>query len=386
MVTGPSSVPGGGKRVMSGMRPTGRLHLGNYWGALKSWVELQDRYDCYFAAVDWHMLTTGYQDTRFLQEHIREMVLDWLAAGVDPEKCVMFKQSSVPEHAELALLLSMITPLSWLENNPTWKEQLQELARTKDSLLREQVRSIRSAEKRCVREGAPVSAPAPSRRHEDGGAQTDESLRTHGFLGYPVLQAADILLYGGELVPVGQDQVPHLELARDIAARFNALYGPVLSRPQPLLAQTPKMPGLDARKMSKSYGNAVDILETPESLRAKVMSMYTDPGKARAGDPGHPEPCPENPPGCAVFALHKLYSSYAGSRDAECRQGRVGCVACKKDLLGSLEGPFGEFRERRGRWERRAGVVEELLAEGGRKAREEAARTLGRVRRAMHLA
>ena len=324
--------------VVSGMRPTGRLHIGNYWGALKNWISLTDRYECYFFVADWHMLTTGYADTAALQGNVREMVLDWLAAGLDAKKCVIFKQSDVPEHAELALLLGMVTPLSWLENNPTWKEQLLELA-------------------------------------------GNES-KTFGFLGYPVLQAADILLYRGSRVPVGQDQLPHVEISREIVRRFNGVYGEVLTEPQPLLTPTPKIPGTDGRKMSKSYGNTVDIYETKDSLEGKVMSMYTDKTKIRANDPGHPEPCPENPPGCVVYALHKLYTQGWENIGEDCRAGRLGCVADKKNLLQSLDGPFAEFRRAR---EGVSGKVDDILAEGAKKARAVAVRTLDQVRRAMRL-
>ena len=324
--------------VVSGMRPTGRLHIGNYWGALKNWISLTDRYECYFFVADWHMLTTGYADTAALQGNVREMVLDWLAAGLDAKKCVIFKQSDVPEHAELALLLGMVTPLSWLENNPTWKEQLLELA-------------------------------------------GNES-KTFGFLGYPVLQAADILLYRGSRVPVGQDQLPHVEISREIVRRFNGVYGEVLTEPQPLLTPTPKIPGTDGRKMSKSYGNTVDIYETKDSLEGKVMSMYTDPQKLRKDTPGHPESCPENPPGCVVYALHKLYTQGWENIGEDCRAGRLGCVADKKNLLQSLDGPFAEFRRAR---EGVSGKVDDILAEGAKKARAVAVRTLDQVRRAMRL-
>ena len=216
-----------------------------------------------------------------------------------------------------------------------------------------------------------------------------ESLRTFGHLGYPVLQAADILIYNGELVPVGQDQLPHLELSRDIARKFNSLYGkgkPVLAEPKLLLTETPKIPGNDGRKMSKSYGNAVDIYETAESLSKKITSMYTDPTKLRKDDVGHPEPCQENPPGCVVYALHKLYSDYAPKRGEECRAGKIGCVMCKKDLLKSMEGPFAEFRETRERYAGKKGLVEDILAEGSRKAKAVAEKTMESVRAAMSLA
>lgn len=335
---------------------------------------------------DWHMLTTGYEDTASLKDNVREMVLDWLAAGLDPKKCVIFKQSDVPEHAELTLLLSMVTPLSWLENNPTWKEQLQELARTKHAKLQEEEGKVVAGVL-----GSYTKPVYPTSGDRQFAAETlaANAIHTFGFLGYPVLQAADILLYNGEFVPVGKDQVVHVEISREIARRFNSIYSkggkPVLVEPQPMLTETPKVPGLDGRKMSKSYGNTLDLNETPESLKTKIMSAYTDPTKIRANDPGHPEPCEKNPPGCTVFALHKLYSDYWERRKTECEKGEIGCVACKKDLLKSLERPFAEFREARERLAGRKGAVEEILAEGTRKAKTEAGMTMEKVRHAMRL-
>ena len=353
--------------VFSGMRPTGRLHLGNYWGALKNWVALQSQYSCFFSVVDWHMLTTGYDDTSKLQENCREMVLDWLAAGLDPAKCVIFKQSDVPEHAELALMLAMVTPLSWLENNPTWKEQLQELSKTKREM---------------AEEGAAKVATVVAAKGTDAAVK---ELRTFGFLGYPVLQAADILLYHGTKVPVGQDQLPHLELSRDIARKFNHVFGEVFAEPQGLLTPTPKVLGTDSRKMSKSYNNGIDIYETEKSLEKKVKSMYTDPTRKSATDPGHPEPCPENLPGCSVFAMHKLYAdaAFVAKRGDECRGGKLGCGDCKKDLLSEMSGPFDEFRKRREALS--ASQVDAILADGAKKARAVAQTTMDEVRRAMRL-
>lgn len=387
--------------VFSGMRPTGRLHLGNYWGALKNWVGLQFQYPCFFSVVDWHMLTTGFDDTSKLQENSREMVLDWLAAGLDPAKCVIFKQSDVPEHAELSLMLAMVTPLRWMEDNPTWKEQLQELAKTKESLIGDQIAAINRAQMRHVEQGGhlkPGSAGVPLQSSEDidlsdaGVNQVEneakakaEKLRTMGFLGYPILQTADILLYHGTKVPVGQDQLPHIELSRQIARKFNNAFGEVFAEPQPLLTPTPKVPGLDSRKMSKSYNNAIDIYETEKSLEKKVKGAYTDPNRKSATDPGHPEPCAENPPGCSVYSLHKLYASaeFVSQRGADCRAGKLGCGDCKKDLLSEMSGPFDEFRKRRESFS--AAQVDAILADGAKKAGAVARKTMEDVRRAMRL-
>lgn len=367
------------KVLMSGMRPTGPLHVGHYWGALRNWVRLQDEYECWFGVMDWHMLTTGYEETGNLQKDVREMVRDWLTVGLDPARCTFFLQSAVPQHAELTLLLSMVTPISWLENNPTYKEQLKELGRTKHAQALEEA-GVLGPKTREKLQGEKLEAVEPEEH-----ARVE--LRTHGFLGYPVLQAADILAYGAEAVPVGQDQLPHIELSREIARRFNSIYGPVLKEPQALTTPTPKVPGIDGRKMSKSYGNSVDLVETPETLRPKVMSMYTDPLKVRANDPGHPTPCEQNPNGCVVFSMHRLYSDFADRREGECRAGTVGCVACKKDLLKSMEKPFEDFRLNRAK---RLGAdsdaeVARILAEGSAKARASAEATLARVRAAMHL-
>lgn len=383
--------------VFSGMRPTGRLHLGNYWGALKNWVDLQTQYSCIFSVADWHMLTTGYSDTSALQQNVREMVLDWLAAGLDPQKCIIFRQSDVPEHAELALMFAMVTPLSSVENNPTWKEQLQEIAKTKmrktvDQVKNEMVDEITRAEDEQAAEhgplgGAGVLLDAKKMRQLEEDLARAEELRTYGFLGYPVLQAADILLYHGTKVPVGQDQLPHLELSREIARRFNRAFGEIFVEPQGLLTPSPKIPGTDGRKMSKSYGNAIEIYETEKSLEKKVKGMYTDPTRKSATDPGHPLPCPENPPGCSVYALHKLYAddAFYQRRGDECRAGQLGCSACKKDLLSEMNKPFALFRERRDVFAADPGKVDAILAEGGRKARVIAQKTMDEVRRAMRL-
>ncbi len=367
------------------MRPTGRLHLGNYWGALKNWVDLQAAHRCLFFVADWHALTTGYEKTEGIRADTREMVLDWLAAGLDPERCVIFQQSHVPEHAELALLFSMMTPLGWLLRNPTYKEQLDELFKRRYAgAAPDLVEAAGAGAKRSAMEKARGLADAAASA-EDERERAMADIQTHGFVGYPVLQAADILAYKGEAVPVGQDQVPHLELTRDIARRFNSLYGAVFPEPQPLLTPTPKVPGLDGKKMSKSYGNVVELSEPAESLQKKLMAAYTDPKKARKTDPGHPDPGPENPPGCSVYALHKLYSKDWETVGAECRAGQRGCVDCKRQLLGNIEAATAAMRERRAGLAAKPGLVDEILREGGRKAQALAERTLAEVREAMKL-
>jgi tryptophanyl-tRNA synthetase len=321
--------------ILSGMRPTGKLHLGNYWGALSPWLDLQKdpAKKCFFMVADLHALTTGYEETAGIKGNIDDMVLDWLAAGLDPSKSVLFIQSKVPEHAELALLLSMITPLGWLERIPTYKDQLRELA--------------------------------------------GREIATHGFLGYPVLQSADILIYKATAVPVGEDQLSHLELCQEIGRRFNRLFGPVFPEPKAILGRTPKVPGLDGRKMSKSYGNAVELSDTPDILWSKIQKMYTDPKKLRANDPGHPD-------GCVVFALHKIYNPTVEERAAESRDGRIGCVACKKHLLSLME-PLKEIQERRAVLAQKPGWVREILEEGTRAARRVARATLDEAKAAMGL-
>lgn len=323
------------KRVLSGMRPSGRLHLGNYLGALSEWIKLQNQHECFFMVADWHALTTEYASPGKMGENIREMIIDWLSAGLDPDRCVIFRQSDVPEHAEMGLMLSMITPLGWLERNPTYKEQLREMA--------------------------------------------DREITTHGFLGYPVLQAADILLYKADIVPVGEDQLPHLELTREIARRFNHLFGETFVEPQALVSATPKLPGVDGRKMSKSYGNTVEMSASPEQIKERVMQMFTDPQKIRATDLGHPE-------GCVVYAFHKVYNPASGVREEECRTGKIGCVACKQDMIKYLDSAVRPISERRWDIERadsQKGIVKEILNEGKNKARAEAAKTLGKARQAM---
>ncbi len=394
------------RRVLSGMRPTGELHLGNYHGALRNWIELQYHYECYFFVADWHALTTGYEDTSGIERNVSQMVIDWLAAGLNPGACTIFIQSHVPEHAELHLLLSMVTPLPWLERVPTYKDQIEQLK--------------------------------------------DRDLATYGFLGYPLLQSADILLYRPQFVPVGEDQVAHVEITREIARRFNHLYGrepdleerakraikqlgsrlarryeelrrgyqergdtdsltaartlvesshsltladrerllgylegtgrTILPEPQALLTKTPKVPGLDGRKMSKSYGNTIGLREDTDSVAKKLKTMQTDPARVRRTDPGDPEKCP-------VFDLHRIYSDEARLKWVEegCRSAGIGCLECKKPLIDAVVVEISGIRSRAQEYEESPDLVRGILNEGCERARETARRTMTDVREAMGL-
>jgi tryptophanyl-tRNA synthetase len=402
-----SAPSGGAGRVLSGMRPTGALHLGNFHGALRNWVQLQHHHECYFFVADWHALTTDYENPGSLQKHVHEMVVDWLAAGLDPEQCAIFVQSQVPAHAELHLLLSMITPLSWLERVPTYKDQQAQLK--------------------------------------------EKDLATYGFLGYPLLQSADILIYRPGFVPVGEDQVAHVEMTREVARRFNNLYGrdplfakkvkaalgklgpaPVresygalrkshqengsadalagarklvtdaghlaaddrelllanlegehhrlLPAPEVLLTPTPKVPGLDGRKMSKSYGNTIRLTEEPDSIDKKIRAMATDPARVRRTDPGTPEKCP-------VWDLHRLYSS--DETRAWVRQGcttaGIGCLDCKKPVIEKICADAAQMRERAAPYFANPSRVREILHAGAARATATAEATLQVVRGAMNL-
>jgi tryptophanyl-tRNA synthetase len=321
--------------ILSGMRPSGKLHLGNYFGALVNWVKLQKEYRCYYMVADWHALTSEYADTSGVELNVWEMVLDWFACGLDPKTCVIFRQSWVPQHAELHLLLSMMTPLSWLERVPTYKEQMQEM-KTRD-------------------------------------------LSTYGFLGYPLLQAADILIYKAARVPVGEDQLAHLELTREVARRFNHLYGNVFQEPQALLSKSPKVPGTDGRKMSKSYDNAVLLSDSKAEVTAKIRTMYTDPKKIKVDDKGHPE-------GCVVYATHTLYTPEAKEIEGRCKAGTIGCVACKARLAETLNAALDPIRAERARWSSRINDVKDILAEGSERAQAAAEATMRDVRAAIRLA
>ena len=325
------------KRVFSGMRPTGRLHLGHLFGALDNWKKLQEEYDCFFFIADWHALTTDYADPSQIKTYTIEVVLDWLAAGLDPKKATFFVQSHLPEHAELHLLFSMFTPLAWLERVPTYKEQ------------REQI--------------------------------TDKDLGTYGFLGYPLLQAADILIYKAHYVPVGVDQVPHVELTREVARRFNFLYKPVLVEPEALLTEFPKIPGTDGRKMSKSYDNAIFLSDSPEEITAKIKPMVTDPARKRRSDPGNPEVCP-------VYDLHKVFTPKAERESyivPGCTTAGIGCLDCKEVLLKHMLPVLAPISKRRAELARDPASVLDILEDGAGRAKKVASETLDEAKAAMQI-
>jgi tryptophanyl-tRNA synthetase len=355
------------KRVLSGMRPTGKLHLGNYMGALYNWVRLQHEYECYFFIADWHALTTDYADTSNVKQNTLDVALDWLGAGLDPDRATLFVQSWVPQHAELHLLFSMITPLGWLERVPSYKEQQQQIG--------------------------DVAA---------GG----KDLSTYGFLGYPLLQSADILIYQADLVPVGQDQVAHVELTREVARRFNFFYprggrkkrdagkhpdirpvtisrwegDEVLPEPQALLTPSPKLPGTDGRKMSKSYGNTIQMADPEPVIRQKLKTMVTDPARIRRSDPGNPDVCP-------VFDLHKIFSSAETQLKVRegCTTAGIGCIECKGWLADGVVSELAPIQERRRGFEAKPDQVWEILRDGSAQARARADQTMQQVRDAMHL-
>lgn len=325
-------------RIFSGMQPSGKFHLGNYMGALENWVKLQYEHECFFSIVDLHALTSSYENTSKIPENIHNMAIDWLSAGLDPERNVIFVQSHVKEHAELHLLLSMITPLSWLERVPTYKDKLQQL-----------------------------------------GIQ-GKDINTYGFLGYPVLMTADILLYKADIIPVGEDQLPHLELSREIVRRFNNLYKPIFPEPKPSLSKSSILPGIDGRKMSKSYGNDIAFAASPDELRSRVRLMITDPNRVKRTDLGNPEVC-------TVYTFHKIFNEEQASEIAtSCRQATIGCVDCKKCLAEAMVTKLAAMHVRRQGFETNPGRVKEILVYGAERARKVAAQTMEEVRQAMHLA
>jgi len=327
-------------RILSGMRPTGKLHLGHMKGVLENWLQLQHDNQCFFFAADWHALTTDYANPGIVKQTIWDMLIDWLAVGIDPEKAVVFIQSEVPEHAELHLLLSFMTPLSWLERVPTYKDQIEQLK--------------------------------------------EKDLGTYGFLGYPLLQSADILIYRADAVPVGEDQVPHIELTREVARRFNHLYRqgipPLFSEPKSLLMPASKLPGLDGRKMSKSYNNTIEIAEEWKVTEKKVKTMPTDPARVRREDSGTPEKCP-------VWDFHKVYSTEDERAEVQqgCTTAGIGCLDCKKILLNHLEEELQPIRERRIEIASRMDDVRDIVKSGNERARLEAGRTMEKVRKTLKM-
>jgi tryptophanyl-tRNA synthetase len=322
------------KIVLSGIRPTGSAHLGNFAGAMRNWLALQDRYDCFYSIVTWHALSSEYQNTKVIREYTFEMAVDMLSIGLDPRKCVLFVQSEVKEHAELHLLLSMITPLPWVERVPTFKDMQKEMA--------------------------------------------DKDLNTYGYLGYPVLQTADIIIYKADFVPVGEDQAAHLELAREITRRFNRLFGDVFPEPQMLLTETPWIAGTDGRKMSKSFGNAIYLKDSPAVIREKISTMMTDTKRKRRSDPGEPGDCP-------VFTLHTAFVE-AGKREElarECRRAGIGCLECKGVVIDRLIQLLTSYWENREKLEKAPEEVWAILEDGNGRARRAAQKTMAEVRRAI---
>ncbi|MEX0830327.1 MAG: tryptophan--tRNA ligase [Nitrospirales bacterium] len=323
-------------RVLSGMQPSGLMHLGNLLGALDNWKTLQAEHDCFFFVADWHALSTNYADTSRLKEFSRELLIDWLAAGIDPNRATVFIQSHIPEHAILHLLFSMIIPIPWLERNPTYKEKQDEIK--------------------------------------------EKDLSTYGFLGYPVLQAADILLYKPDLVPVGKDQLPHLELTREVGRRFNSLYTPVFPEPKEYLTKFPKVLGIDGRKMSKSYHNTINLSDTEPTVRQKLKTMVTDPARVRRTDKGNPDLCP-------VYDFHKIFSTDSTIKqiDIDCRTAAIGCIDCKKQVGDAMVARFSPM------WEKRAGVtahpkqMQEVVEEGRKRASVVASETMREVKDAMKI-
>ena len=322
-------------RILSGMRPTGPLHIGHLTGALDNWVRLMDTYECFYVIVDWHALTTNYADPKDIRENVLEVATDWLAAGLDPARSTLFIQSLVPEHAELHLMFSMCTPVGWLERVPTYKERIEQQG---------------------------IESPS------------------YGLLGYPLLQSADILMYKARWVPVGVDQVPHIELTREVARRFNTAFRPVFPEPEAKLTEIPKVPGTDGRKMSKSYGNDIELADPPEVIRQKVRPMMTDPARKRRTDAGNPEICP-------VFDLHKIFTPPADKDYVAtgCRTAGIGCLDCKEVLLKHMIPPLETIRRRRQTFVEKPDTIRDILADGSRRARTVAVQTMREVRDAVQL-
>lgn len=382
------------------MRPTGKLHLGHYFGVIKNWVKLQEEYETLYMIADWHALTTGYKKADEIPKNIEEMLIDWLTLGIDPKKSIIFQQSKVKEHAELFLLFSMITPKSWLEWNPTYKDTKYNLLRIADlslmfkggirdnlktfiAKLPYKIEDFESLEDMLLDNisDALIQALFEGYIDKEMLKELNVSKRdfydtdTYGFLGYPVLQAVDILIYKAQAVPVGEDQLPHIELAREIARRFNNLYGETFPEPQAILTETPRLPGTDGRKMSKSYNNAIYFADTKEEVQKKVMSFFTDPQKLRKGDPGRPDICP-------VFFYHKIFtpSEKVEEIERDCKSGKLGCVDCKREMLKNLELFLEPLREKRQEYVKNREFLLDIIKEGSEKAKSIASKTMEEVR------
>ena len=316
------------ERILSGMRPTGALHLGHLIGVLQNWRMLQEQYECFFMVADWHALMSEYENPSQIKKSIQDCIIDWLACGIDPQKSVVFKQSDVPEHLELSFIFGVLTPLPWLERNPTYKEQLRDLS--------------------------------------------SRNLTTYGFLGYPILQASDIILYHAKKVPIGVDQLPHLELAREIVRKFNLLYQGKLPEPMPLLTETPKLLGIDARKMSKSYDNTIDLGDSPEVIVKKAGRMFTDPLRIKMTDPGHPE-------NCNVYSYYKIFAPEKREFVYDyCSNAKKGCTECKANLGSLLADYLKPIREKK--QELKETQINSILTEGAQKARAIARQTMQEVK------
>ncbi len=392
--------------IVSGMRPTGRLHLGHYFGVIRNWLKLQEEEgERYIFIADWHALTTAYAKTQELRQNVEELMLDWISCGLNPDRNTLFIQSQVKEHAELHLLFSMITPKSWLELNPTYKDLKYNLLKLGE--IKEKFAHLAEKAVKEITQNLEIKVEEPQLLEEilkehlaEGltkalfeGAIEKELLKelnvdkkalysvdTYGFLGYPVLQASDILIYKGNTVPVGEDQLPHVELTREIARRFNRLYGDTFPEPQALLTETPKVVGIDGRKMSKSYNNAIYLSDSEEEVTQKVRKMVTDPQRVRKTDPGRPQICP-------VFTLHKLFTDQQTLKTIEedCQKAQIGCVQCKQILARNINTFLQPIRERRNYYSSRKGELWDIFQEGAKRAREVAQKTMEEVRQKMNL-
>ncbi len=412
-------------KIVSGMRPTGKLHLGHYFGVIKNWLKLQNENECYFFIADWHALTNKYKETDKLKENIKEMIIDWLSCGIDPNKATLFIQSQVKEHAELSLLFSMITPKSWLELNPSYKdlkfnlyyqylkdfligkkikvnnapppksldEALEEATgKQKNKIFEEYLRELffrafynkkgidfKGLKENLIKLGINKKVVEEAINNLETG-DIGKDIDTLGFLSYPVLQAADILIYKAEAVPIGEDQLPHIELTREIARRFNNLYSPIFPEPKHILTEEAKLLGIDGRKMSKSYNNAIYLSDTEKEVENKVLQMKTDPQRIKKIDKGNPEVC-------IVFSYHKLFTDEETINDIDkkCRNAEIGCVECKKILAQNINSFLNPIREKREEIEKDIDKYIEVFNEGSKKAREVAQSTMKEVRKAMKL-